>query len=64
MTVLRLLAGTLRLAARTIGYGTLGALVVLIALFVVHLENRPDLAVWHEAELDAEFTADSDALDF
>ena len=33
-----------------------GALVVLIAVFVYHLQSRPDLSVWHEAELDAEFS--------
>ncbi|MCP4690224.1 MAG: alpha/beta hydrolase, partial [Desulfobacterales bacterium] len=33
-------------------------------LFIVHLNGRPDLKVWHEAELDEEFTADGDARTF
>jgi len=33
--------------------------IVLIIVFVRYLDGRPDLEVWHTAELDAEFTADS-----
>lgn len=40
-------------------YSTTGALVVLVLVFVTYLEGRPDLAVWHLADLDEEFTADS-----
>ncbi len=36
-----------------------GALVVIIILGVVELNSRPDLSVWHKAELDEEFRADS-----
>ena len=39
-------------------YGTLVALSVGIGIYVYILESRPDLRVWHLAELDAEFTAD------
>jgi alpha-beta hydrolase superfamily lysophospholipase len=56
----------------SIGKGTVKALVsgiivafiVLVTVFVMNLENRPNLKVWHEAELDAEFTADNPAETF
>jgi alpha-beta hydrolase superfamily lysophospholipase len=44
--------------------GIAGGLVVLIIIFVLFLENRPDLKVWHQIELDAEFTADSQVQSF
>jgi len=52
-----------RIVSRTLGYGAIGSFFALLALGIAHLENRPDLAVWHEAELDAEFTAESTADD-
>ena len=36
-----------------------GALVVIIILGVVQLNRQPDLSVWHKAELDEEFRANS-----
>jgi hypothetical protein len=45
-------------------YLTLGGAAVLLTVFVLYLEGRPDLTIWHEAELDAEFTADSPVSDF
>ena len=45
-------------------YGIAGGLVVLIIIFVLFLESRPDLKVWHQIELDAEFTADSPVQSF
>jgi len=41
-----------------------GALVVLIILFVVVLNNRPDLKIWHQVELDQEFRAEAGLKDF
>lgn len=49
---------------KTLGYGLVGGFSVLIVLFVLHLESRPDLKVWHEAKLDAEFTAESPVQSF
>ena len=40
-------------------YGIIGGSVVLVIIFVLFIENRPELKVWHEAELDVEFTANS-----
>jgi len=44
---------------KALSYGTVGAAVVLLIVFVVYLNGRADLQVWHLAELDEEFTADS-----
>ncbi|MDX1554643.1 MAG: alpha/beta fold hydrolase [Xanthomonadales bacterium] len=38
--------------------------MTLLVFFVVHLEGRPDLHPWHLAELDAEFTTDSEVASF
>jgi len=45
-------------------YGIVGGFIVLMAAFILHLERRPDLKIWHEANLDAEFTADSSVNTF
>lgn len=42
----------------------LGALVVIVILGVVSLNNRPDLKVWHETVLDQEFKIDSELKNF
>jgi len=42
----------------------IGGLLVLLTVFVLYLEKRPDLNIWHMAELDAEFTAKSQVTDF
>ena len=45
-------------------YGIVGGFIVLITIFVLYLESRPDLKIWHEARLDAEFTAKSSVRNF
>jgi len=45
-------------------YGALGVFVTLVTVFVMMLNNRPDLSVWHTAELDEEFTVDSEVSSF
>ena len=40
-------------------YSTSGAVVVSLIVFVVYMNGRPDLAVWHLVDLDEEFSADS-----
>jgi hypothetical protein len=52
--------GTIKHVVKAICYGGIGGIFVAGAFFVMHLEGRPDLKVWHEAELDAEFTTESD----
>jgi len=51
--------GTLKRVGRAVAYMALGAFVVLIALAVWFVNNKPDLSVWHTAELDEEFTRKS-----
>ena len=60
----RAIFGTARQVFRALGYGVIGAVIVLVIVFVRHLDNRPDLKVWHTAELDEEFTADSPVKTF
>ncbi|RLA44998.1 MAG: alpha/beta hydrolase [Gammaproteobacteria bacterium] len=55
---------TLKRTARFVASGAVGALIVLIVVFVLHLESRPDLEVWHEAWLDEEFTTDKPVKTF
>jgi alpha-beta hydrolase superfamily lysophospholipase len=45
---------------KALSYSTVGALLVLVIVFVIYLNGRADLQVWHLAELDQEFTAGSD----
>ena len=45
-------------------YGIIGGLVVLLIVFIMFLENRPELKVWHQVDLDAEFRADSPVKGF
>ncbi len=52
-----------RMLAR-LAHALAGALVVLVVAFVVVLERRPALSVWHQAKLDEEFTIDSGIADF
>ena len=52
--------GTIVHVVKGLCYGVIGGIIVAVVFFVNHLESRPDLKVWHEAELDAEFTKDSD----
>lgn len=37
-----------------------GACIALVIAAVLYLNNRPDLSVWHTADLDEEFRADAD----
>ena len=40
-------------------YSTLGATLVLLVVFVLYLNSRADLDIWHTADLDEEFTLHS-----
>lgn len=40
-----------------LGYGVLGVAVTLVAVYIWNAASGPELKPWHEAELDAEFTA-------
>ena len=60
----RTLVGTFRQMYRTVFYGVIGATIVLIILVVLYLDNRPDLKVWHTADLDEEFIHKSKIKNF
>ena len=45
-------------------YGALGVFVTLVTVFVIMMNDRPDLSVWHTADLDEEFTVESDVSTF
>ncbi len=51
-------------ALKAIGWGLLGAFVTVVVAFILILENRPDLHIWHEVKLDTEFTTKSDTHTF
>ena len=58
-SLLRLSGHTLKQTLKAVSYSAVGALVVLVTVFVVYMNGRADLQVWHLTELDEEFTADS-----
>ncbi len=49
---------------RTLAYVLSGGLLALVVVFVLYLQGRPDLEVWHRARLEEEFDADSRVLAF
>ena len=60
----RILFATTKKIFKVLAYLTLGGLAVLLTVFVLYLESRQDLKVWHDAGLDAEFTSKSPVADF
>ena len=60
----RIIVRSIRVTLSSLVHAIVGAFVVLLIIFVVTLERRPDLEVWHEADLDEEFTADGEVTDF
>lgn len=49
---------------RTVFNLLLGGFIVIVVLAIYTLNQRPDLSLWHEVELDGEFTETSDASTF
>ena len=46
-------------------YGAIGSIVILVGGYAYVLDARPDLKVWHQTVLDAEYTAgNDDVVDF
>ena len=45
-------------------YGVLGVFITLVTVFVIMMNDRPDLSVWHTADLDEEFTVESNVSTF
>ena len=49
---------------RLLVYGSAGVVLTLLVVFVLYLEGRTDLDIWHRADLDQEFTAESAVANF
>ena len=62
--MLKRLRSTLKHALRLAIYGTIGVVLTLVVVFVHYLEGRSDLDVWHQADLDQEFTVESGLASF
>ena len=60
----RILRGFARVLLNLFGYGLLGAIIAVLVGYILFLESRPDLSVWHLADLDEEFTTKSAISDF
>ena len=45
-------------------YGSAGVFLTLVVVFILLMNSRADLNVWHFADLDEEFTVDSDVSSF
>jgi len=43
-----------------VGYGALGVIITLVAVYVATQQRRPELQPWHKVVLDAEFSVDRD----
>ena len=56
--------GVIKSTVKLLLSGAIGALLVMVTIFVLRLESRPDLKVWHETILDEEFTADMSVGNF
>lgn len=55
---------TLTIVRRTLGYGLLVTVASLVSIAIYVLNQRGDLSLWHEVDLDEEFQAKSDVTDF
>ena len=60
----KLVKNTITILRRAIGYGVIVAVIFLVAIVTFVLNQRTDLDVWHEANLDEEFDRKSDVKDF
>jgi len=56
--------GIIKRVVKAAVYGLVGGFTVLLIAVVLYLNSRPDLKVWHQADLDAEFTEDSPVHSF
>ena len=61
---LKILTGFTRVLLNLFGYGLLGAFIAVLIAYVLFLESRPDLSIWHHVDLDEEYTVKSDVSDF
>ena len=52
------------MARRAVGYGVFGVVVTLATVGIYALNDLPDLELWHQVDLDEEFTRHSNVKDF
>jgi alpha-beta hydrolase superfamily lysophospholipase len=60
----RIVVGTVKQVLWAALYVSVGGMIVGISGMVMVLDNRPDLRVWHEADLDEEFSVGSEVATF
>ena len=60
----RIAGHSFTIARRSLGYGLIGAFISLLAIAIYVLEQRAELHIWHEVQLDEEFTSNSKVKDF
>lgn len=56
--------GPALIAMKYIAAALVGYVIAAVTILIVTLNSRPDLSVWHTADLDEEFTANSDVTTF
>ena len=61
---LKILNNLTRIILRMLGYGFLGSVILGLIIYISILDSRPDLSVWHHADLDEEFTIESNISSF
>jgi len=61
---LRIASRFTAIVLRLFGYGLLGSIVGGLIVYINILERQPDLSIWHNADLDEEFTVESDVSSF
>ena len=61
---LRRISRLAKFILQLLGYGLLCSVLGGITVYILILERGPDLSVWHQADLDEEFTDESDITRF
>jgi alpha-beta hydrolase superfamily lysophospholipase len=61
---LRSITRLVRFLLQLLGYGLLCSVIGGLTVYILIVESGPDLSVWHRADLDAEFTVESDVSSF
>ncbi len=60
----RIVTSLTGILVRLLGYGLLASTIGGLIVYINVLENQPDLSIWHQADLDEEFTVASDVSSF
>lgn len=60
----KIVLSTASYAFKSFLYGVVGAVIMLLIVAIKFLNDKPDLQIWHTAELDEEFTVHSEVTTF